>query len=34
MPFRETSRLEQRIAMLADYDTGVFPVSELCRDMG
>ena len=34
MPFRETSRLEERIAMLADYDTGVFSVSELCRDYG
>lgn len=31
MPFRETSRLEERIAMLADYDTGCFTVSELCR---
>jgi transposase InsO family protein len=34
MPFREQSRLEQRVAMLADYDTGVFTVSELCRDYG
>jgi transposase InsO family protein len=32
MPFRETSRLEERIAMLGDYDTGVFEVSELCRE--
>jgi transposase InsO family protein len=31
MPFREQSRLEQRVAMLADYDAGVFSVSELCR---
>jgi len=34
MPFRETSRLEERVAMLADYDTGMFSVSELCRDYG
>jgi transposase InsO family protein len=34
MPFRETSRLEERIAMLADYATGAFTVSQLCRDYG
>lgn len=34
MPFRETSRLEERIAMLADYDTGAFSVSELCGEYG
>jgi len=32
MPFLETSRLEERIGMLADYDTGAFTVSQLCRD--
>jgi transposase InsO family protein len=32
MPFRETSRLEERVAMFMDYDTGMFSVSELCRD--
>jgi transposase InsO family protein len=30
MPFREQSRLEQRIAMLADYDAGGLSVVELC----
>lgn len=34
MPFWETSRLEERIAMLADYETGAFSVSQLCRDYG
>jgi transposase InsO family protein len=34
MPFRETSRLEERVLMLADYDTGAFSVSELCREYG
>jgi len=34
MPFRELGRLEQRVAMLGDYDTGAFSVSELCRDYG
>src|SRR5665213_1972260 len=34
MPFRELGRLEQRVAMLGDYDTGAFTVSELCRDYG
>jgi transposase InsO family protein len=34
MPFRELGRLEQRIAMFEDYDTGAFSVSELCRDYG
>lgn len=32
MPFRESSRLEERVAMMADYDTGSFTVSELCRE--
>jgi transposase-like protein len=34
MPFRELGRLEQRIAMLRDYDTGALSVSELCRLYG
>jgi transposase InsO family protein len=34
MPFRELGRLEQRVAMLGDYDTGAFSVSELCRAYG
>jgi transposase InsO family protein len=34
MPFRELGRLEQRVAMLGDYDTGAFSVSELCRSYG
>lgn len=34
MPFRELGRLEQRIAMFEDYDTGAYSVSELCRDYG
>jgi len=31
MPFRELGRLEQRVAMLGDYDTGAFSVSDLCH---
>ncbi len=34
MPFLETARVEQRIRLLADYDTGVFAVSELCAGYG
>jgi len=34
MPFRESSRLEQRVALLADYDTGAFSVTELCARYG
>jgi len=34
MPFRETCRMEQRVQMLADYDTGCWSVSELCRRYG
>jgi transposase InsO family protein len=33
MPFAE-SRLEQRISLLRDYDTGAWSVSELCADYG
>jgi transposase InsO family protein len=31
MPFTETCRMEERIRMLLDYDTGNWSVSELCR---
>src|SRR5690242_15918524 len=34
MPFRETSPVAERIAMLREFDTGVFTVSELCRRHG
>ena len=34
MPFVETDRMERRIQMLADYDTGAFSVVELCRRYG
>lgn len=34
MPFVETCRMEERVSMLADYDTGVFGVSDLCRRYG
>lgn len=34
MPFRESSPVEERIALFSDYDTGAFTVSELCRRRG
>ena len=34
MPFKETCPMEERIALLREYATGVFPVSELCRRYG
>lgn len=34
MPFKETCRLEQRVRLLADFDTGVFTVTELCARYG
>jgi transposase InsO family protein len=34
MPFWETCRMEERVLMLADYDLGVWNVSELCRRYG
>jgi transposase InsO family protein len=34
MPFKETCRMEQRVGMLADYDTGAFSVTELCARYG
>jgi transposase InsO family protein len=34
MPFQESSRLERRVALLLDYDTGAFSVTELCAGYG
>jgi len=34
MPFRDTNLMEERIALLRDFATGVFTVSELCRRHG
>jgi transposase InsO family protein len=34
MPFSETCRMEERVRILADYDTGNWSVSELCRRYG
>ena len=34
MPFEETCRMEQRIRMLSEYETGNWNVSELCRRYG
>jgi transposase InsO family protein len=34
MPFWETCHMEERVRMLADYDLGVWNVSELCRRYG
>jgi putative transposase len=34
MPFQETCRMEERVRMLADYDSGNWSVSELCRRYG
>jgi len=34
MPFTETCRMEERVRMLADYDSGNWSVSELCRRYG
>jgi transposase InsO family protein len=34
MPFIETCRMEERIRMLTDYDTGNWSVSDLCRRYG
>ncbi len=31
MPFHETCRMEERVRMLWEYDTGLWSVSELCR---
>jgi transposase InsO family protein len=34
MPFKETCRVEERIALFGEYETGVFTVGELCRRHG
>lgn len=34
MPFTETCRMQERVRMLAEYDTGNWSVSELCRRYG
>ena len=34
MPFQETCALAERIAVLKDYETGVFTISELARRYG
>ena len=34
MPFKEHSPMEERIALLRDYEAGVFTVSDLCRRYG
>lgn len=34
MPFRETSPVAERIALMREFETGVFTVSELCRRHG
>lgn len=34
MPFKETCPMEERIALLRDYETGVFTVSDLCERYG
>lgn len=34
MPFKETCRVEERIALLRDYESGAFTVVELCARYG
>jgi len=34
MPFKETCPVEERMALLREYETGVFTVAELCRRHG
>jgi hypothetical protein len=34
MPFQETGAMTERIALLKDFDTGVFSVAELARRFG
>ena len=34
MPFKEICRMEERVGMLAEYDSGHWSVSELCRRRG
>jgi hypothetical protein len=34
MPFKETCSVEERIALIRDYETQAFAVSDLCRRLG
>ena len=34
MPFVESSRMERRVGLMRDYDTGAFSVTELCARYG
>jgi len=34
MPFRETGRMEERIRMFLEYESGNWSVSEICRRHG
>ena len=34
MPFRETGRMEERIRMFLEYESGNWSVSEMCRRYG
>ena len=34
MPFRETGRMEERVRMLLEYESGNWSVSEICRRYG
>ena len=34
MPFRETGRMEERIRMFLEYDSGNWSVSEICWRYG
>ena len=34
MPFRETSPVAERIALMMEFETSVFTVAELCRRHG
>ena len=34
MPFKDTCRMEERIGLLRDYDSGVFTIKELCVRYG
>ena len=34
MPFKETCRVEERVMLMSDYDTGAFSVTQLCGRYG
>ena len=34
MPFRECNRMEERIALMKAYDSGLFTVRQLCEQAG